>query len=214
MNRRTLLIVDDHPLVRHGIRALLQSQPDFRVVGEAAEGMTALHLVEQLQPDMVVLDIVMPGVGGLDLLRQLNRSGSQTKVIVLSLHDDAAYMQEAMRLGAAGYVLKHSASTNLIPAVRAALAGRFFSDCTSVGATTSSSGEPRPVTDRASLLTQEEHRVLRLLATGMRDEDITAQLGRPTLPLPLLCRNIALKLGLAGAADVRAHASRWAQPPP
>ena len=91
MNRSTILIVDDHPLVRRGIRGLLQAQPDFQVVGEAADGLTALHLVEELRPDVVVLDIVMPVLGGLDLLRELGGGSGRSRTVVLSLHDDPGY---------------------------------------------------------------------------------------------------------------------------
>jgi DNA-binding NarL/FixJ family response regulator len=216
MKRHTVLIVDDHPLVRRGIRTLLQSQPDLHIVGEAAEGMTALHLIQLHQPDLVVLDIVMPGVGGVDLLRELARTRSHTKLVVLSLHDDPAYVQEAMRLGASGYVLKHSASTALIPAVRSALSGRFYSSCTPAGeATALPTGlRPHTVTDRTSLLTHEERTVLRLFARGSRDEEVSANLSRTALPLPLLCRNIALKLGLTDTADIRAQASQWVRDNP
>lgn len=216
MKRHTVLIVDDHPLVRRGVRTLLQSQPDLHIVGEADEGMTALHLIQLHQPDLVVLDIEMPGVSGVDLLRELARTRSHTRLVVLSLHDNPAYMQEAMRLGASGYVHKHSASTTLIPAVRAALSGRFYSSCTPTRepAAPSSSQRPHAVTDCANLLTQEERTVLHLLARGSRDEEITAKLSRTSLPLPLLCRNIARKLGLAEAADVRAQAGQWVRENP
>ena len=211
MNRSTILIVDDHPLVRRGIRGLLQAQPDFQVVGEAADGLTALHLVEELRPDVVVLDIVMPVLGGLDLLRELGGGSGRSRTVVLSLHDDPGYMQQAMRLGAAGYVLKHSASTFLVAAVRTALEGRFYSSCSlSAEATTPAAGtRTSPLTNRSELLTHDERLVLRLLANGSRDEEIAPKMVHQPLPVPMLCRNIALKLGLNEPADVRSLASQW-----
>ncbi|NDB76062.1 MAG: DNA-binding response regulator [Verrucomicrobia bacterium] len=124
MKKTSILIVEDHPLVRRGIRGLLQVQPDFRVVGEAANGLEALHMIEQLQPEVVITDIVMPMVGGLDLLRELSVQTPRPVLIVLSLFDEPRYVQEATDCGAAAYVLKQSAPTYLVTAIRDALAGR------------------------------------------------------------------------------------------
>ncbi|MBI5801814.1 MAG: response regulator transcription factor [Verrucomicrobia bacterium] len=213
MTRHTFLIVDDHPLLRRGIRSLLQSQPDFHVIGEAGDGLTALNLVALHRPDVVVLDIVMPMLGGLELLREMNQNQSQPppRTIVLSLHDDEAYVQQAMRLGAAGYVLKHSASAGLIPAVREVLAGRF--SCPVSGKTLP---QPAPETsrrimDRSELLTTEERMVLQMMAAGATEEQIAPKLGRQPLAIPILCRNIALKFGLREPADVRQLAAQWAR---
>lgn len=101
MKKTSILIVEDHPLVRRGIRGLLQVQPDFRVVGEAANGLEALHMIEQLQPEVVITDIVMPMVGGLDLLRELSVQTPRPVLIVLSLFDEPRYVQEATDCGAA-----------------------------------------------------------------------------------------------------------------
>ncbi|NDA67122.1 MAG: response regulator [Verrucomicrobia bacterium] len=118
MKKTSILIVEDHPLVRRGIRGLLQVQPDFRVVGEAANGLEALHMIEQLQPEVVITDIVMPMVGGLDLLRELSVQTPRPVLIVLSLFDEPRYVQEATDCGAAAYVLKQSAPTYLVTAIR------------------------------------------------------------------------------------------------
>lgn len=216
MTRNTILIVDDHPLLRRGIRSLLQAQPDFHVIGEAADGLTAMHLVEEHRPDVVVLDIVMPMLGGLDLLREMNRSSklaAPPRTVVLSLHDDPAYVQQAVQLGAAGYVLKHSASAVLVTAVRDALAGRFFSSCQGAEPTLS---QVTPATanrhlDRRELLTNEERLLLQMMAAGATEEQIAPKLGRRPLAIPILCRNITLKLGLREPSDVRALAAQWAR---
>ena len=212
MTRHSILIVDDHPLVRRGIRGLLQGQPDFHVVGEAADGLTALHLVEQHRPDVVVLDIVMPMLGGLDLLRQLAQTKLRPRTVVLSLHDDPGYVQQAMRLGAAGYVLKHSASTFLVGAVRDALAGRFFSSCPlPADAAVQPEAAQRHLVDRGELLTAEERLVLRMLAAGASEAQMAPKLAYQPLAIPMLCRNIALKFGLQNPADVRQLATQWAR---
>lgn len=213
MTRHTILIVDDHPVLRRGIRSLLQNQPDFQVIGEAGDGLTALQLVAQHHPDVMVLDIVMPMLGGLDLLREMGKSPGQTRprTIVLSLHDDEAYVQQAVQLGAAGYVLKHSASTVLVTAVREVLAGRFFSSCPLSGKAFPPSA---PETshrhfDRNELLTTEERLLLQMMAAGATEEQIAPKLGRQPLAIPILSRNIALKLGMREPADVRQLAAQW-----
>lgn len=216
MTRNTILIVDDHPLLRRGIRSLLQAQPDFHVIGDAGDGLTAMHLVEEHRPDVVVLDIVMPMLGGLDLLREMNRSPklpTPPRTVVLSLHDDPAYVQQAVQLGAAGYVLKHSASAVLVTAVREALAGRFFSSCL-VGENALpqlSAVAPKRQLDRRELLTTEERLLLQMMATGATEEQIAPRLGRQPLAIPILCRNIALKLGMREPSDVRSLAAQWAR---
>lgn len=215
MTSCTILIVDDHPLLRRGIRGLLQGQPDFQVIGEAGDGQAALHLVAQHRPDVVVLDIVMPVLGGLELLRQMSKSESQPRprTIVLSLHDEEAYVRQAMQLGAAGYVLKHSASSVLVTAVREALAGRFYSNCLLNGKTPPPPAPeiPRRQFDRSELLTTEERLLLQLMATGATEEQIAPKLGRQPLAIPILSRNIALKLGMREPADVRQLAAQWAR---
>lgn len=215
MTRTTILIVDDHPLLRRGIRSLMQAQPDFHVIGEAGDGLTAMHLLGQHQPDVVVLDIVMPVLGGLDLLREMSKSQPQPapRTIVLSLHDDPAYVEQAVRLGAAGYVLKHSASAVLVTAVREALAGRFFSSCP-LPAKPLEQPSPemgRRQIDRNELLTAEERMLLQLMATGATEEQIAPRLGRQPLAIPILCRNIALKLGIREPVDVRKLTAQWAR---
>lgn len=204
--------MEDHPLVRRGIRGLLQVQPDFRVIGEAANGLEALHLIEQSPPDVVITDIVMPMVGGLDLLRELAKHTPRPLLIVLSLFDDPRYVQEATDAGAAAYVLKQSAPTFLVTAIRDALAGRFF-------CTPAVSGQAlkeiedrfrRQPWNRQDLLTEDERLVLQLLGSGCAPEEITRRLAHQPLPLPLVCQSIVLKLGLPSQSELRRYAESWA----
>ena len=211
MTRHKMLIVDDHPLVRRGVRSMLEAQPDFQVIGEAGDCLTALQMVDDLLPDVVVLDIVMPLLGGLDLLRELAHSQHRPRVVVLSLHDDPAYVEQAARLGAAGYILKHSASTFLVPAVRNALVGRFFSSCTPNFRDLPAPGptKSQPINDRRELLNADEKLVLRLFAEGQREEEIQPKLKHQPLPLATISRNIAIKLGLPEPGDVQRRARDW-----
>lgn len=211
MKTTSILIVEDHPLVRRGIRGLLQSQPDFRVVGEAANGLEALHLVEQTTPDVVITDIVMPMVGGLDLLRELSKQTPRPLLIVLSLFDDPRYVQEATEAGAAAYVLKQSAPTFLVTAIRDALAGRFF--CTPpVSGQALAEIETRfrnQPWNRQDLLSEDERLVLKLLGSGSEPEEISRRIAHQPLPFPMVCQSIVLKLGLANHADLRRFAEQW-----
>lgn len=211
MKKTNILIVEDHPLVRRGIRGLLQSQPDFRVVGEAANGLEALHLVEQTTPDVVITDIVMPMVGGLDLLRELSGQTPRPLLIVLSLFDDPRYVQEATDCGAAAYVLKQSAPTFLVTAIRDAMAGRFF--CTPpVSGKALAEIETRfrnQPWNRQEMLTEDERLVLKLLGSGSKPEEISQRLAHQPLPFPMVCQNIVLKLGLPSQTDLRRFAEQW-----
>ncbi len=207
----SILLVEDHPLTRRAIGGLLRAQPDFRVVGEAANGLEALHLIEQSTPDVVITDIVMPMAGGLDLLRELALQTPRPLVIVLSLFDDPRYVQEATNCGAAAYVLKQSAPTFLVTAIRDALAGRFF-------ATPAISGQALAEIEhrfraqpwsRQDLLNDVERLVLQLLGTGCAPEEITRRLAHQPLALPLVCENIVHKLGLPSQADLRRYAEQW-----
>ena len=212
MKTTSILIVEDHPLVRRGIRGLLQVQPDFRVIGEAANGLEALHLIEQSPPDVVITDIVMPMVGGLDLLRELARQTPRPLLIVLSLFDDPRYVQEATDAGAAAYVLKQSAPTFLVTAIRDALAGRFFCTPAISGQALKEIADrfrSQPW-DRQDLLTEDERLVLQLLGSGCAPEEITRRLAHQPLPLPSVCQSIILKLGLPGQSELRRYAESLA----
>lgn len=211
MKTTSILIVEDHPLVRRGIRGLLQAQRDFRVIGEAANGLEALHLIEQSPPDIVITDIVMPMVGGLDLLRELAKQMPRPLLIVLSLFDEPRYIQEATEAGAAAYVLKQSAPTFLVTAIRDAMAGRFF--CTpAVSGQALREIETRfrnQPWNRQDLLTDDERLVLQLLGSGCQPEEISRRLAHQPLQLPIVCQSIVLKLGLPSQADLRRYAEQW-----
>src|SRR5262245_6229392 len=124
----TLLLADDHQIVRQGLRAILQAVPDFRLVGEAADGPEAVRLVERLQPDVLVLDLMLPGLNGMEVVRHVTRRLPRTQVVILSMHSNEAYVVEALRAGATGYVLKEAGADELIKAIRQAARGdRYLS---------------------------------------------------------------------------------------
>ncbi len=121
-----IVLADDHTVVRKGIRDFLSTESDFDIVGEAGDGLETVNLVTNLKPDILVLDIVMPGINGLEVTRQLHNRNSETRVVILSLQDNEAYITAALISGASGYVFKESTSKELVKAIRAVLAGDCY----------------------------------------------------------------------------------------
>ena len=126
MQRTKVILADDHQIVRQGLRALLESEPDIDVVGEVAEGLTVADMVTRLNPDVLVLDLMMPGLNGLEVARQVNQRSPNVRIIVLSMHANEAYVLEALRNGASGYVLKESSTETLVTAIRTTMEGRRY----------------------------------------------------------------------------------------
>ncbi|RME85107.1 MAG: DNA-binding response regulator, partial [Caldilineae bacterium] len=114
-----ILIADDHGVLRAGLRALLNAEPDVEVVGEAADGHEVLHLAQELTPDVVLLDISMPGPGGIEVTRQVKQALPDTRVLILTVHEDESLLREAIQAGAAGYIIKRAVESELINAIRA-----------------------------------------------------------------------------------------------
>src|SRR5574341_1337110 len=122
----TIVVADDHKVVRQGLRAVLEAEPNFRVVGEAGNGLEVTRLVERLRPNVLVLDLMMPRLNGLEVIRQVRKSSHNTQVVILSMHRDESYVLEALKNGAAGYVLKDAGAEELIKAIREAAANRHY----------------------------------------------------------------------------------------
>lgn len=120
------LIADDHTVLRTGLRMLLDAQPDISVVGDVGSGSEVLHLAEQLKPDLILLDVSMPELGGLEVLPLLRRKVPNARILILTMHDDESYLRQALREGASGYVLKKAADSELIDAIRAVVRGEVY----------------------------------------------------------------------------------------
>jgi DNA-binding NarL/FixJ family response regulator len=174
----TLVLADDHQVVRQGLRALLEAEPDLDVVGEAGQGQETMQLVERLQPDLLVLDLMMPGLNGLDITRQISQRLPGTRVIVLSVHTTEAYVLEALRNGAAGYVAKTASADELVQAVRTVAAGqRYLSSQLSERALDAYVQKARESTlDLYETLTGREREVLHLAAEGLSTPEVAARL--------------------------------------
>ena len=126
MDKLTIVLADDHPVVHEGLRALLEAEPDFTVIGEANDGLEAIRLTAKLQPEVLLVDLGMPNLNGLEVTRQVRKRFPHVHVIVLSMHANEAYVLEALSNGASGYILKESSSTEVIKGIREVAAGRRF----------------------------------------------------------------------------------------
>ncbi|NTU79784.1 MAG: response regulator transcription factor [Chloroflexales bacterium] len=200
----TIVLVDDHPIVRQGLRALLAAEPGYAVVGEAADGLTAVHMVSQLQPAVLVADLMMPGLGGLEVTRQVRALPNPPQVIVLSMHADEVYVLDALRSGAAAYVLKENDTAQLIAAVRAVVAGqRYLSPPLSERAIDSYTRQTHatPI-DPVDLLTAREREVLRLVAQGRTNATIATALTISARTVETHRANLMRKLGLHTQAEL------------
>ncbi|MFO0581404.1 MAG: response regulator transcription factor [Anaeromyxobacter sp.] len=175
--RIRVLLADDHAVLREGVRALLERQPDLEVVGEASDGQQAVDATARLDPDVVVMDVAMPGLGGLEAALELRRRGARARVLVLSQHDDPEYVRRLVRAGAAGYVLKRSAGTELAAAIRAVHRGGLVLDpSVARAAVEPGPGEGPGGADPYETLTDREKQVLRLVAEGKSTKDVAAVL--------------------------------------
>jgi DNA-binding NarL/FixJ family response regulator len=201
-----VVLADDHPIVRQGLRSLLENEASCVVVGEAADGLTALELVAQEQPDVVILDLQMPDLGGLEVARRLQGSAPATKVIILSLHGDEPFVQEALRYGVLGYLLKGAATTELTAAVKAAVAGKRFLSAAlaerAIDAYASRTRENTGPLDRYELLTNREREVLQLAAQGMSHGQIGQRLSISPRTAETHRTNLMRKLGLKDQVEL------------
>jgi two-component system, NarL family, response regulator NreC len=170
-----VVLVDDHAVVRSGLRLLLENQEDIEVVGEAGNGKDAIFRARALKPDVILLDIVMPGENGIEVLPKLLHESPDTKVLVLSMQDDASYVREAFAAGANGYVLKEAADEEVVSAVREiADGGRYVHPA--LGARMVAAEAEERAAAEADPLSEREREVLRLLALGHTNQEIAEQL--------------------------------------
>lgn len=210
----TVVLADDHAIVRQGLRTLLESNPLFEVVGEAADGREALALIKRRKPDVLIADLMMPGVNGLQLTTNVSRLKMKTRVIVLSMYRDDAYVLEAFRNGAAGYVAKESSGAELFQAIEETLAGRnYLSPAISetsrgpYGLHGSTPGKPHKSSpDRFATLTVRERLELRLVVEGASSRDVADRLKIGLRTVQARRSNLMRKLGLKDRAALIRYA--------
>ena len=216
MTPTTVVLADDHQVVRKGLRALLEAEEDLSVVGEAADGLEALDLVERFQPTVLVADVVMPGLSGPDVAREVRRRSPGTRTVILSMYANEAYVLEALTNGAYGYVVKEASAAEFLRAVREAAAGRrYLSPPLSESAVADYAHRRRgqPV-DLYEALTPRERAVLHLAGEGLTSAEIGARLAISGRTAETHRANLMRKLGLRGHIDlVRYTIARGIVPP-
>ena len=203
-----ILLADDHVTVRHGLKLLIESQPDMKVVAEASDGNAAIESAMALKPDVVVMDLSMPGMTGLVATRKLKQRQPATAIVTLTRHSDDAYLQELLRAGVSGYVLKQSAPTELLQAIRAAAAGGQYLDSTLTARVTAAFlGKPNRVSRPVTAVSERESEVLRLIASGYSNKEIAAHLSLSVKTVEAHKANAMRKLGLSGRIDIVKYAT-------
>lgn len=201
-----ILLADDHSLVRQGFRRILESHPDFEIIGEAADGRQAVEMTEKLRPDVVVMDVAMPGLNGIDATRQICETSPRTRVLALSMHRDAVYVREILRAGARGYLLKDAIDADLVSAVRAVARGEGYiapavADCVLAD-------YRQHVSDPIDLLSAREREVLQLIAEGKTNKEIATLLNLSVYTVDAHRGRIMEKLNLHSAGELVRFALR------
>jgi DNA-binding NarL/FixJ family response regulator len=204
----SILLADDHEIFRKGLQMLLNNQPDFRVIGEADNGLEAVALAERLRPDVVIVDMMMPGLSGLDVTFQIKQRLPNCRIIILSMHDDESYVVTALKNGATGYVLKDSSASDLAQAVHAVAADRrFLSQPLSDRAIQSYINQvPVRVVDSYNTLTQREREILHLSAEGQTRPEIARRLNISIRTVETHRANLMHKLELHSQSELVAYA--------
>ena len=207
-----LLIADDHELVRHGIRGLLRSQFSWKIAGEAANGRQAVMKAKKLKPDVIILDIGMPTLDGLEATRQIRKAAPDTRILILTMHDSNQMVRRVLEAGAHGYVLKSDLAAHLVKAVHAVSKGRFYmtpkvSEIVLDGFLSTARESQQPENSRARP-TPRETEVIRLLAEGKVNKEIAAELGIATRTVETHRAKIMLKLGMQSLPQLVHYAIR------
>jgi two-component system response regulator NreC len=201
-----ILLADDHVLVRQGFKMILSAQPDLQIVGEAGNGREVLELAEKLQPDLVIMDVTMPELNGIEATRRLADVAPRARVLALSMHKDAVYVREILRAGARGYLLKDSADSDLIAAVRSIAKGEaWLSPAVSDAVLTD---YRRHVTDPLDLLTSREREVLQMIAEGKTNKEIATSLNLSVYTVEAHRGRVMEKLNLHSTGELVRFALR------
>jgi DNA-binding NarL/FixJ family response regulator len=204
-----IVLADDHPIVLNGLRNLLESESDLVIIGEATSGPAALRLILDTRPDIALVDISMQGMSGILLARRLAEEAPDIKVMVLTLHEDRAYLREALDAGARGYIVKRSAAANLVSAIRAVIAGGVYIDPAIMKRVLDRS----PVSDQVQAsksgdLTEREAEVLRLSSRGLTNKEISHQIGVGVKTIETFKSRGLAKLEIKSRAELLRYASR------
>jgi DNA-binding NarL/FixJ family response regulator len=209
VTKTRIVLADDHPIVLDGMRNLIQAEKDFELVGEAASGLAALKIIRDQRPDVAVLDISMPEINGIVLCRRLGGEAPDLKVMVLSLHEDRAYLNLALDAGARGYILKTSAVENLVNGIRAiTLGGTYLDPAIAHRVFNGKHAAAKPAKGRAApALTEREAEVLKMAALGFTNKEIASRLDVGVKSVETYKARGLEKLGLKTRAELVRYAS-------
>jgi len=206
-----ILVVDDHTILRVGLRMMLNAQPDIEVIGEASDGNQAVSEAMRLVPDVILMDIAMPDCNGIEATRQVKRLQPETRILVLTMHENEEYLFQVLRAGASGYILKEAADTELITAIRTVSSGRFYLSPSAQSIMVGDylqrvrSGEER---DSYSALTEREREILKLVAEGYTNNQIAERLTISPKTVDTHRTHIMDKLNLHSRAELVKYAMR------
>jgi DNA-binding NarL/FixJ family response regulator len=201
-----LLLVDDHAVVREGLRSLLGSDGRFEIVGEAADGPTALSAVDRLHPDVVVMDVSLPGINGAQVTRRLKETQPDVRTLALTVHEEGGYLRSLMDAGASGYVLKRSAASELLRAVEVIGEGGTYLDSSIAGQLVSKLGQRKTALAPSSALSEREREVVRYVAHGYSNKEIAGKLDVSVKTVETYRYRATEKLGLHSRADLVRYA--------
>lgn len=191
-----IVLADDHAVMRDGLRALLESAPDLRVVGDAADGREAVRRVTELRPDVVILDVTMPGLNGVEAARQIAEASPETRVMMLSMHSAAEYVFRALQAGARGYLLKDTAGQSVVEAVRAVSAGRRYLSPAISETVIDDYVRRYAAADPVSVLSQREREILQLVVEGKSSTEVGALLSLSPKTVETYRSRMMEKLGI------------------
>ncbi len=210
MGKIKLLLADDHAVLRAGLKTLFNAQPDMEVVAEAADGKEAVHKCRKSAPDIVLMDITMPGLGGLEATQEIKRQNPAIKVLVLTMYEDESYLHQMFRAGADGYLPKKAAATELLAAIRATYRGEHFIHSSMTGGLVTELRDREVVSMESSqdddVLSQREREVLQLLAVGYTNQQIADMLYLSVRTVETYKARLKEKLGLRGRAELVRYA--------
>lgn len=203
-----ILLADDHEIVRYGLRCVIEEQPDMEVVGDAVNGRTAINLTHQLKPDVVIMDISMPDMNGIEATRRIRKEIPDTKVIVLSMHHKRQFVIDMLKSGVSGYILKTKVHDDLIRAIKAAVADEVYLSSKITGIVAHDIASNLPTSDKSAyaILTPREREVLQLISEGKSTKESALHLNVSIKTIESTRRQIMQKLDIHNVADLTKYA--------